>query len=547
MSNSQQPTGSFFDGRTMLAIGLTLIIWVGWQWHIQRKYPDAFKQEVGASVSEGVQEQGKSSPEVGATPAGKAESKSVENVNHDELGQPSARETLKENLIKVDFPNWSFDLSSQGMGLRNITLKKYNSRDGGQVQIGAEQDGVLPGETRLLGSSRPLVFHIERVGDNQWLGRAQHNGILVAKRLEVIPDSYRIDTEIEVGGIGDTFLGLTHYLSDSFDAKDGGSLFAPNLDIHEVFSISSQGEDRVHLASDTEMSSSYPNTSVALVGTPYFAQAVVDKSDVLPELKVEISATKGKILSALQYSQLNKKESMKVRFIEFLGPRSLEVLEGIDSNLARAVDFGFFSSLGRPILRLMKWFYGLVGNWGLAIIFLVLVVRFLVLPLHLMSYRSMKSMQVIQPKIQALREKYKSEPQKLNQEMMVLFKSHKVNPLGGCLPMLLQIPVFLALYQVIGHSVELYQAPFIFWIGDLSLKDPYYVLPILMGVTMFVQQKITPNTMDPAQAKILLMMPILFSFFMISLPSGLTLYFFVSGVFGIIQQFYFMKSSTPVS
>lgn len=120
-------------------------------------------------------------------------------------------------------------------------------------------------------------------------------------------------------------------------------------------------------------------------------------------------------------------------------------------------------------------------------------------------------------------------------------KTNKVNPLGGCLPMLLQFPVFLALYQVLGHSIELYQAPFIFWIKDLSLKDPFYLLPVLMGLTMFFQQKVTPNTMDPAQAKIMAFMPLIFTFFMVSLPSGLTLYIFISSLFGVLQQIYFLK------
>jgi len=170
-----------------------------------------------------------------------------------------------------------------------------------------------------------------------------------------------------------------------------------------------------------------------------------------------------------------------------------------------------------------------------------LSVRLLVLPFNMMSYKSMKVMQVLQPQMKAIREKYKDDQQRMNQEIMGLMKTHKANPLGGCLPMLLQFPIFIALYQVLGHSIELYQAPFAFWIHDLSAKDPYYVLPVLMGITLFVQQKVTPNTMDPAQAKVLAFMPLLFSFFMLSLPSGLTLYMFVNGLAGVAQQMYFLK------
>jgi YidC/Oxa1 family membrane protein insertase len=149
----------------------------------------------------------------------------------------------------------------------------------------------------------------------------------------------------------------------------------------------------------------------------------------------------------------------------------------------------------------------------------------------------MKAMQNLQPQITALKEKYKDDMQRFGQEQMALFKTHKVNPAGGCLPMLVQLPVFIALYAVLGNSIELYHAPFIGWIHDLSSKDPYYVLPVLMGISMFVQQKLTPNPgMDPTQQKILLIMPVVFSFIMISLPSGLTLYIFLSTLLGILQQ-----------
>jgi YidC/Oxa1 family membrane protein insertase len=205
------------------------------------------------------------------------------------------------------------------------------------------------------------------------------------------------------------------------------------------------------------------------------------------------------------------------------------------------VDFGFFDWIAQHILTMLRWFYSVVGNWGLAIILLTVVVRLLVLPFNLYSYKSMRAMQAIQPQIQALRERYKEDQQTQQQEMMRLMRDNKVNPLGGCLPVFLQFPIFIALYQVLGNSIELYQAPFILWIHDLSLKDPYYILPVLMGLTMFTQNKITPNTMDPAQAKVMLMMPLVFTFFMVSLPSGLTLYMLVGAVFGVLQQLYFMR------
>ena len=224
----------------------------------------------------------------------------------------------------------------------------------------------------------------------------------------------------------------------------------------------------------------------------------------------------------------------------------INLLADVHPELAQVINFGWLSVIAKPLLYTMKWFFQQVPNWGVAIILLTLLVRLFVLPFNLMSYKSMKGMQKIQPLMTAVREKYKNDPVKMNQEVMALMKENKANPFGGCLPMLLQIPIFFALYRVIGSSIELYGSPFMFWIQDLSAHDKFFVLPILMGITMFAQQKLTPTNMDPMQAKILMYMPLIFTVFMVNLPSGLTLYMFVSALFGVIQQ-YFMVRNKPAA
>jgi YidC/Oxa1 family membrane protein insertase len=201
------------------------------------------------------------------------------------------------------------------------------------------------------------------------------------------------------------------------------------------------------------------------------------------------------------------------------------------------------------MLELMKFFYRVIPNYGVAILLLTLLVRLIMFPLQHKSMKSMKKMQELQPYLKGLQEKYKNDKEKLNKEMMQFMKTHKVNPMGGCLPMLLQLPVFIALYKVLGNAVELYKSPFIFWISDLSSKDPYYVLPILMGIMMFLQQKMTPNpTMDPTQAKMMLFfLPVIFTIFMLSLPSGLTLYIMFSTLLGIVQQYMMNKNKGKVT
>jgi YidC/Oxa1 family membrane protein insertase len=205
--------------------------------------------------------------------------------------------------------------------------------------------------------------------------------------------------------------------------------------------------------------------------------------------------------------------------------------------LSDAVDFGFFGFLARPLLHVLKFFYGFLHNYGLAIILLTVIIKLIFWPLTQKSYTSMKGMQKLQPQMQKLREKYKNDKQRLNVELMNLYKEHRVNPLGGCLPMLVQIPVFFALYKTLLISIELRHAPFFLWIADLSAKDPYYVTPLLMGASMFVQQKLTPSTMDPMQAKLFLAMPIVFTVLFLNFPAGLVLYWLVNNLLTIGQQY----------
>ncbi len=234
-----------------------------------------------------------------------------------------------------------------------------------------------------------------------------------------------------------------------------------------------------------------------------------------------------------QFVNISDELNFKLTFTK----KEYDRLVSMGNQLHNAVDFGFFSILAVPILRLLQFFYNLIPNWGIAIILLTLVIRFITFPLQFKSLKSMNKMQKIQPDLAKIREKYKEDPQRLQKESMELFKRSGANPISGCLPLLLQMPIFFAFYQVLSHSVELVDAPFYFWIADLSTKDPYYVLPFLMAASMFVQQKITPSvSADPMQKKVLMFMPLIIGFIMKDLASGLNLYIFVSTLLGIIQQ-----------
>lgn len=221
----------------------------------------------------------------------------------------------------------------------------------------------------------------------------------------------------------------------------------------------------------------------------------------------------------------------------YVGPKVQERLEAIAPNLNLTVDYGWLWWAAQPLFHLLEFMHSLVGNWGWAIVLMTLTVKIVLYPLTASSYRSMAKMRKFAPKMTQLREQYGDDRQQLGQEMMKLYRKEKLNPMGGCLPILIQMPVFIALYWVLKESVELRQSPFIFWIEDLSIKDPFFVLPLLMGASMFLQMQMQQQpTMDPTQARIMKMMPVVFTFMFLWFPAGLTLYWFVNNVTTIVQQ-----------
>jgi len=252
---------------------------------------------------------------------------------------------------------------------------------------------------------------------------------------------------------------------------------------------------------------------------------------------------KDQVFIGLEYESVQSAATASHLF--YAGTKELEILEKKGNHLVRMIDYGWFGNkfafLVKPLLKVLAYFYGLTQNYGWSIIFLTLIIKLLFFPLTHKSFKSMKGMQKIQPYVKVIQERNKDDRQKMNEELLELYKKHKVNPVGGCLPMLLQIPVFIALYHALFFSIELRGAPFIGWITDLSVQDPYYVTPVLMGITMFLQQKMTPSVGDPMQQKIMMFLPIVFTFLFISFPAGLVIYWTVNNILTISQQYYIYK------
>lgn len=235
-------------------------------------------------------------------------------------------------------------------------------------------------------------------------------------------------------------------------------------------------------------------------------------------------------------------EQQTVAYQLYIGPENSEVLGGLAKGLELTNDYGIFWPICEPVFWILKQINQWVNNWGLAIILTTIFIKLLFFKLSASSYRSMANMRKLQPKLTQLKERYGEDKQRFSQEMMALYRQEKVNPLGGCLPILVQIPVFLALYYVLLSTVELRQAPFMLWIQDLSAKDPFYVLPILMGATMLIQQKLSPPPPDPMQAKVMMAMPIVFTVIFLNFPAGLVLYWFVNNLLSITQQWYITRT-----
>ena len=225
----------------------------------------------------------------------------------------------------------------------------------------------------------------------------------------------------------------------------------------------------------------------------------------------------------------------------YAGPKSQGVLKELSPGLELTVDYGILWFIAQPIFWLLQHIHSLVGNWGWSIIFLTMLIKGIFFPLSAASYKSMARMRAVAPKLAALKEQFGDDRQKMSQAMMELYKKEKINPLGGCLPILVQMPVFLSLYWVLLESVEMRQAPFMLWITDLSIKDPFFILPIIMGATMFIQQRLNPTPPDPMQAKVMKLMPIIFTFFFLWFPAGLVLYWVVNNCLSIAQQWYITR------
>ena len=276
----------------------------------------------------------------------------------------------------------------------------------------------------------------------------------------------------------------------------------------------------------------------------YFLTALVPEKDLKYNFYSQSIKNKNRLvlgMSAASETRLAPGEEVVLNNKLYVGPKLQHDLAAIAEGLELTVDYGFLTIIAKPIYWLLEFIHGFVKNWGWSIILLTMFIKLVFYKLSETSYKSMANMRKLTPRIQQLKERFGDDKQKLQQAQMKMFKEEKINPLGGCLPILVQIPVFISLYWVLLESVELRQAPWTLWITDLSIKDPYFVLPLLMGISMFIQQKLNPPPTDPMQAKVMMALPFVFTIFFLFFPAGLVLYWVVNNVLSIAQQYYITK------
>ena len=286
------------------------------------------------------------------------------------------------------------------------------------------------------------------------------------------------------------------------------------------------------------------------IGNHYFLLAFVPETARAPTLRAHLENEIYQI-AVSENLYLNPNDTATLANTYYIGPKDREYLRDAPAELVRAIHYGWFNVVSKPLIISLNYFHGLTGNYGWAILILTLIIKILFWPLAQKSYKSMNQLKKLQPMMTKIREKYKDDRQKMNEEMMRLYKTYKVNPAGGCLPILVQIPVFIALYQGLMGAVELRHAAFIYylpftdiiWLADLSAKDPFYITPVIMGATMFLQQKMAPAPGDPLQAKIMLFLPLVFIFIFISFPAGLVLYWLTNNVLSIGQQWWVLRNA----
>lgn len=545
---------------------------VGWNMWYYKRYGAVIEENSQKAMTEkdaadraaySPMEQSTPADRLGAAPAGTAdmadEESPFEVTNVDPTVDPTvvpeeevARRGEGEQVISVDTGVTEIDISNIGGVITSWRLSGVYDEKGEMVELVNHDAPMKPlslefSKKNATGKINKAQFITDApskitLSDRKPTGTITlsyklGSGFEIKKALTFYYNSYRMDADISIShstaqvagsafGVG--WYGLTNQ-KDAFYSYDGPVIYVdgkrlekqPDMDETEEF----DGDiDWAGLKNRYYNATFFPEDKRSKITTRQYSE---ENYGVTLRL----------------VSQGNSKP---IRFSVYGGPNRVDELKKMGRGFQKMINYGWFDIIAKPIYRMLIWINSVLGNFGWSIIVITALIRGLFYPLQQKSFESMAKMRKLQPQMKIIQERYKKDKQKMNEELMALYKKHHVNPLAGCLPIVLQIPVFISLYKVLLGSIELQGAEFIWWIHDLSLKDPYYVTPILMGLSMFLQQKLSPQATDPVQRNVMLLMPLVFTVMFLNFPSGLVIYWLVSNLLSIAQQWNVNKKKQEV-
>ncbi len=548
--------------RLLLAIVLSVIVLVGYQYIFVKP------QEVSDQAPQITSQQDQQAPSEKSS----ANIKDYVAVTPQPEKKPAAPESVDYRTIEISTPLYNIAISESGVAVKSCELKNYNSTnldDSPLKQMVPEEllQGVLSMD--LAGQSiqglKDAVFTAD-VKSNQinltqgskavTFSLETPQGITVKKVITFSADSYLINCDVVFQNGSnmplneDLVIMIPGLFNEKVQKRSRFAYEGPLTFINSEFQYLKpkdiEDKDTHHGIIDW-----------AGFTDRYFLTSVMPKTPQDSKLKL---TWKDDIITSYFFQPMDRIDPGKqatYSFVFYMGPKSLSILNKFDSNLKKAINFGWFDVIAKPLLIIMNYIYKVIPNYGVAIILLTVLVKIIFWPLGTKSYKSMNEMKKVQPLMMEIREKYKDDKQRMNQEIMGLYKTYKVNPAGGCLPMLVQMPIFFALYRMLYQAIELRHAPFLGWINDLSAPDrmfsfdfaipmmqqPYGipVLTLLMGASFLLQQKMAPTSGDPMQARMMMLMPIFMTVLFINFPSGLVLYMIINQIISIGQQYYIQK------
>jgi YidC/Oxa1 family membrane protein insertase len=550
------------DKRTMILLLLTIVVLFGYPYVMKALYPPtaeeiarlAEKKEDAGREAEGI--------EIKQPIVMKKFTTAIE--------KPSQR----EEFITIDTPLYRAVITSWGGGVKSWKLKKYQEKLDPQsplidiIPVLHEENPIHPLISILDIEGVPSIISFTAskqkitVEDGEvetlrlsWRDAA---GVAFEKTYTFNADNYDIKTELKVINNSRGLVEGRHLIeiNDFYKKQTKEEEKKDRYKFHKGVVRKEVGKpERPEL---TEMAEETGGGVIAWIGLEdkYFLKAFIPTPSETTEegeavttgtlwttslRKDEFSSATLASVALVDKIKLAPGASATFEQTVYMGPKDYNLLKKIGNGLEGSIEFGYFSIIAKPCLVLLNFFNDYVHNYGIAIILLTLLFKIIFHPLTKYGLKSMKNMQTMQPQMKAIKEKYKDDKSKKNKATMELYKRNKINPMGGCLPMVLQIPIFIGLYEVLAVAIELRHAPFAFWLVDLAAKDPYYITPLLMGVSMFLHQKMSPSAMDPMQSKMMMIMPVVMTFMFLNFPSGLVLYWLVNNILSILQQHHIQR------